>query len=111
VFSSRSASTWVMFVVTVFDFALSTRAIAESVFKSSMAWRPLERVSQRPVTSDSRASRRSPGRFAAQHGHLTYGRISVHVTMEPPIPSSSCSNTRLVYGRREAMGASWLVGS
>jgi hypothetical protein len=37
VFSSRSASTWVTIVVIVFAFALSMRAIAESVFKSSMA--------------------------------------------------------------------------
>jgi hypothetical protein len=37
VFSSRFASTWVTIVVTVFAFALSTRAVAESVFKSSMA--------------------------------------------------------------------------
>jgi hypothetical protein len=35
----------------------------------------------------------------------------VRVTTEPPIPWSSCSNTRLVYGQREVMGASWLVGS
>jgi hypothetical protein len=34
----------VTIVIIVFTFALSTRAIAEIVFKSSMAWRPLERV-------------------------------------------------------------------
>jgi hypothetical protein len=37
VVSSRSASTWVMIIITVFAFALSTRAIVGSVFKSSMA--------------------------------------------------------------------------
>jgi hypothetical protein len=37
VFYSRSASTWVTIAVIVFAFALSTRAIAENVFKSSMA--------------------------------------------------------------------------
>jgi hypothetical protein len=37
VFSSRSASTWVMIIIIVFAFALSTRAIAKNVFKSSMA--------------------------------------------------------------------------
>jgi hypothetical protein len=35
----------VTIVVTVFAFALSTRAVAENVFKSSMAWRPSEKVS------------------------------------------------------------------
>jgi hypothetical protein len=34
---SRSASTWVMIVITVFAFVLSTRVIAEHFFKSSMA--------------------------------------------------------------------------
>jgi hypothetical protein len=34
----------VTIVIIVFAFVLSTRAIAETVFKSSMAWRPLERV-------------------------------------------------------------------
>jgi hypothetical protein len=80
VFSSRSASTWVTIVIIVFAFALSTQVVTENVFKSSMAWKPLERVSQRPVTSASRASRRSPGHFAAQHGRLTSGRVSVCVT-------------------------------
>jgi hypothetical protein len=34
---SRSASTWVMIVITIFAFVLSTRVVAELVFKSSMA--------------------------------------------------------------------------
>jgi hypothetical protein len=58
----------VTIVVTVFAFALSTRAVAESVFKSSTARKPLERVSQRSVTLALRASRRSPGHFAVQRG-------------------------------------------
>jgi hypothetical protein len=35
----------------------------------------------------------------------------VRVTMEPPIPWSSCNSTRPAFSRLEAMGASWLVGS
>jgi hypothetical protein len=35
----------------------------------------------------------------------------VRVTMEPLIAWSSCSNTRPVFGRLEATGASWPVGS
>jgi hypothetical protein len=62
-----------MIVIAIFAFALSTRAVAESVFKSSMAWRPLERVSQRSVTSALRASRRSSGPFAARRGRLASG--------------------------------------
>jgi hypothetical protein len=34
---SRSASTWVTIVITVFTFVLSTRVITEHVFQSSMA--------------------------------------------------------------------------
>jgi hypothetical protein len=34
----------VTIVVVVFAFALSTRAVAEIVFRSLMAWRPLERA-------------------------------------------------------------------
>jgi hypothetical protein len=60
----------VTIVITIFAFALSTRVIAENVFKSSMAWRPLERVSQQSVTSALRASRCSPGPFAARRGCL-----------------------------------------
>jgi hypothetical protein len=37
VISSRSASTWVMIVITVFAFMLSTHAIAMHIFKSLMA--------------------------------------------------------------------------
>jgi hypothetical protein len=35
----------VTIAVVVFAFTLSTRAVAENVFKSSMAWRPMERES------------------------------------------------------------------
>jgi hypothetical protein len=101
----------VTIIITVFAFALSTQVIAENVFKSSMAWRPLERVSHCLATSALRASWRSPGRFAAQHGRLTSGWISVRVTTEPSIPWSSYSNMRLVFGQLEVMGASWPVGS
>jgi hypothetical protein len=63
------------------------------------------------VTSALRASRRLPGRFAAPHGRPTSGRILVRVTMELPIPWSSCSNTRPVFGRLGATGVSCPVGS
>jgi hypothetical protein len=68
-------------------------------------------VSRRPVTSASRASWRSPGRFTVQHGHLTSGRILVRVTMAPLILWGSCNNTRPVFGWPVATGASWPVGS
>jgi hypothetical protein len=111
VFSSRSASTWVTIVITVFAFVLSTRAVAENVSKSSMAWRPLARASQRSAPSALGASRRSTGPFAVQHGRLASARILVRVTMGPPIPWSSYSDTRPVFGRLGAMGVSWPTGS
>jgi hypothetical protein len=111
VFSSRSASTWVTIVITIFTFVLSMRVVAEHVFKSSMAWRPLGRVCQRSATSALGASRRSLDPFATRCGRLALGRILVRVTMGPPIPWSSYSNTQLVFGRLEAMGMSWLTGS
>jgi hypothetical protein len=110
-FSSRSASTWVTIVITVFAFVLSTLAVAVHVFKSSMAWRPLERVSRRSATSASGASQRSLGPFAARRGRLALGQILVRFTMGPPIPWSSYSNTRPVFGLLEAMGVSWPTGS
>jgi hypothetical protein len=76
-----------------------------------MAWKPLERVRQRPTTLASRASRHSLGHFAMQHGRLASDRRSVCVTMGLPILWSSCSITRPPFGRREAMGVSWPIGS
>jgi hypothetical protein len=76
VFSSRSASTWVTIVITVFAFVLSTRAIAKHVSNSSMAWRPLGKsVSWRSATSASgvRGARWTPSPHglaaALQAGH------------------------------------------
>jgi hypothetical protein len=111
VFSSRSASTWATIVITVFAFVLSTQVDAESVSKSSMAWRPLERVSPRSATSALGASPRSPGPFVVRHGRLASGRVPVRVTMGLLIPWSSYSTTRPPFGRREAMGVSWPIGS
>jgi hypothetical protein len=100
----------VTIVITVFAFVLSMHAIAVHLFKSLMAWRPLERVSRRSATSASGALRRSPGPFVARHGRLASGRILVRVTMGPPISWSSYNNTRPVFERLEAMGVSWPTG-
>jgi hypothetical protein len=109
---SRSALTWVTIVITVFAFMLFTRVVAEHVFKSSMAWRPLGKsVSQRSATSASEASRLSTGPFAVRPGRRASGRTSVRATMGPPIPWSSCSDTRPIFGQLEVMGVSWLTGS
>jgi hypothetical protein len=62
VISSRSASTWVTIVITVFAFVLSTRAVAGHAFKSLMVWRPLEKVTggRRPRLRGLRGARRAP---------------------------------------------------
>jgi hypothetical protein len=110
-FSSRSASTWVMIFITVFAFALSTRADAKHVFKSSMAWRPLGKsVSRRSATSALGASRRSSGPFAARPGRRASSQTSVRMTMGPPILWGSCSDTQPMFEQLEVMGASWLTG-
>jgi hypothetical protein len=86
VFSSRSASTWVMIVITVFAVMLSTRAVAGHVFKFSMAWRPLGKsVSRRSATSASGASRRLPDPFAVQPGRRASSPMPGRVTTGPPI--------------------------
>jgi hypothetical protein len=112
VFSSRSALIWVTIVITVFAFVLSTRTVAEHVFKSSMAWRPLGKlVSRRSATSASGALRHSPGPFAVRPGRRASGRISVCVTMGPLIPWGSYNNMRPIFRQLEVMGVSWLTGS
>jgi hypothetical protein len=109
---SRSTLTWVTIVITVFTFMLSTRVIAEHIFRSSMAWRPLGKsVSQRSATSASGASWHSPGPFAVWPGRRTSSRTSVRVTMGPSIPWGSCSDTRPMFEQLEVMGVSWLTGS
>jgi hypothetical protein len=109
---SRSASTWVTIVITVFASVLSTRVVAEHVFKSSMAWRPLGKsVSQRSATSASGASRRSPGPFIVLPSRRASIQTLVRVTMGPPIPWGSCSDTQPMFEQMEVMGASWLTGS
>jgi hypothetical protein len=108
VFSSRSALTWVTIVITVFAFALSMRAVTEHVFKSSMAWKPLGRSpSRRLATLASGASWRSLGPFAVQPGRRASSHTSGRVTMGPPIPWSSCSDTRPMFVQLEVMGVSW----
>jgi hypothetical protein len=110
--SSRSASTWVTIVITVFAFVLSTQVGTEHVFKSSMAWRPLGKlVSQKSATSASGALRRLPLPFAVWPGRHASGQTSVHVTMEPLTLWGSCSSTRPIFGQLEVMGMSWLTGS
>jgi hypothetical protein len=95
VFSSRSASTWVTIVITVFVVVLSTRAVVEHVFKFSMAWRPLGKsASQRSVTSALGASRRSLDPFAVRPGRRASSQTSWRVTTGPPIPWSSLAVRR-----------------
>jgi hypothetical protein len=109
---SRSALTWVTNVITVFAFVLSTRVVSEHVFKSSMAWRLLDKsTSWRSATSALGALWRSPGPFAVRPGHRASSWTLVRVTMGPLIPWGSYSDTRPMFEQLEVMCASWLTGS
>jgi hypothetical protein len=112
VFSSTSDSTWVMIILSVFAYALTSRPTVKVIFHSLRPWRPWGKVEcQRVVSTALGASKCFPSPFGMWTGRGILGRSRPPASMDQRIPSSTCGSTLSTFEQLEATDASWQTGS